>query len=737
MAIAQQANEEDLNSIIKRSSIGIKPKEKTEVLTEKSIIQLSNTITSLQNSFNKIYTHTLNVKNIHQMEEKRLQNIKKEVTMETKISTASLAGGAGIEIGNLPDLFKQLTTSVEDLTKQFDKLDMAPDVCDSGTGDEDVDDDDDTRRRRRRRRGGRRGGRRAGSRRRPRPRPRPRSPGAPAGRRLGFGGRFILGLGLDMGLGMFGVGQGLDEEALTAQDEENWNRATTLEKIQSSIPRGIEHIGNLFGLTNISAQARADRIKDETEYMQRTRPANRSSERQLERAAATVTQRQAKLEKGVPPGSTSFSSRFADYINQSISNMTTWAMSASPMLAAALAGMGFVGGFFGDSGGAGSTANAEIALQYFMSQGWTRAQAAGIVGNLQGESGANLDSGAVNENDAGPGLHSYGIAQWNRERWAGLQAFAQGRGTAWHDFNTQLAYVQHELMNSERAVGNDLQGAQDAGSAAVIMSRYERYRGYQLGLASPETRRRIANANALLHGSNLAAPITGATRVGGTGVLTSGPQWRSYGYHPGADIGVPGNAPGTPIYAIDGGRVVYAGWGQSGTGFGNYGNVVAITHSSGQLSGLTTVYAHLQNINRNVRVGSDIGAGALLGGMGSTGYSTGTHLHFEVRRQWNHRPTSPAEAVNPVALYNANKWIVGGRTTTTGATINRNATEAAIASILGDFGGNRGSSLLTSLEQSPSSFFPSTRSPPAMDVSNMLNLGGIARDAWRRPQERR
>jgi murein DD-endopeptidase MepM/ murein hydrolase activator NlpD len=138
---------------------------------------------------------------------------------------------------------------------------------------------------------------------------------------------------------------------------------------------------------------------------------------------------------------------------------------------------------------------------------------------------------------------------------------------------------------------------------------------------------------------------------------------RSYGLHPGADIGVPGNAPGTPIYAIDGGRVVYAGWGQS-PGFGNYGNVVAITHTGGQLAGLTTVYAHLESINRNVRVGSDIGGGALLGGMGDTGYSDGVHLHFEVRRQWNRRPTSREEAIDAVPLYNANKWIVGGAATT-------------------------------------------------------------------------
>jgi murein DD-endopeptidase MepM/ murein hydrolase activator NlpD len=88
-------------------------------------------------------------------------------------------------------------------------------------------------------------------------------------------------------------------------------------------------------------------------------------------------------------------------------------------------------------------------------------------------------------------------------------------------------------------------------------------------------------------------------------------------------------AMGSPIFAAAEGRVTFAGR-KAG-----YGNAVEITHGNGML----TRYAHLSRID--VRVGQAIEAGATLGGLGSTGRSTGPHLHFEVRindRAVNPRP---------------------------------------------------------------------------------------------------
>jgi murein DD-endopeptidase MepM/ murein hydrolase activator NlpD len=77
---------------------------------------------------------------------------------------------------------------------------------------------------------------------------------------------------------------------------------------------------------------------------------------------------------------------------------------------------------------------------------------------------------------------------------------------------------------------------------------------------------------------------------------------------------------GMPIYAADSGVVVYAGWNSNG-----YGNMVMIDH----LNGYATLYAHLSSIN--VACGSGVYQGQLIGNAGSTGNSTGAHLHFEVR----------------------------------------------------------------------------------------------------------
>lgn len=96
-------------------------------------------------------------------------------------------------------------------------------------------------------------------------------------------------------------------------------------------------------------------------------------------------------------------------------------------------------------------------------------------------------------------------------------------------------------------------------------------------------------------------------------------------YHAGVDFGVP---TGTPIHAADSGIVIYAGSGMRG-----YGNVVIIDHGGG----LSTLYAH--NSSLAVRTGQSVSKGQVIARAGSTGYATGPHCHFEVRR--NGAPTNP------------------------------------------------------------------------------------------------
>lgn len=100
-----------------------------------------------------------------------------------------------------------------------------------------------------------------------------------------------------------------------------------------------------------------------------------------------------------------------------------------------------------------------------------------------------------------------------------------------------------------------------------------------------------------------------------------------WGGHPALDIA---GYVGSPVSAADGGYVVLAGGGWNG----GYGNHVIIDHGNG----FTTLYAHLNSIF--VSPGETVSKGEQLGTMGSTGNSTGPHLHFEVR--YNGVPYNPA-----------------------------------------------------------------------------------------------
>ena len=88
-------------------------------------------------------------------------------------------------------------------------------------------------------------------------------------------------------------------------------------------------------------------------------------------------------------------------------------------------------------------------------------------------------------------------------------------------------------------------------------------------------------------------------------------------FHTGLDFPAPH---GRNVRAARAGRVIGAGYDPGG-----YGNVVHIAHGSG----ITTFYAHLNRVT--VRRGEGVVAGERVGTVGSTGFSSGPHLHFEVR----------------------------------------------------------------------------------------------------------
>lgn len=116
------------------------------------------------------------------------------------------------------------------------------------------------------------------------------------------------------------------------------------------------------------------------------------------------------------------------------------------------------------------------------------------------------------------------------------------------------------------------------------------------------------------------APIPGVKGEGNFMWPTAGYiSQKYYWYHPAVDIASHGNP---DIVAAQGGSVISAGW--NGGGYGNY---VVIDHGNGY----TTLYAHMLNNSVVVKSGDRVRQGQKLGVMGSTGRSTGTHLHFEVK----------------------------------------------------------------------------------------------------------
>jgi murein DD-endopeptidase MepM/ murein hydrolase activator NlpD len=120
----------------------------------------------------------------------------------------------------------------------------------------------------------------------------------------------------------------------------------------------------------------------------------------------------------------------------------------------------------------------------------------------------------------------------------------------------------------------------------------------------------------------------GSRRLTGGGVSTEGFIWPVQGVvtsnfgrrwgrmHTGIDIGAPG---GTPIAASKAGEVIYAGW------LGGYGNLVVVDHGDS----VVTLYAHQSKMG--VVEGQPVEQGQVVGFVGTTGRSTGNHLHFEVR----------------------------------------------------------------------------------------------------------
>src|SRR5215216_6132255 len=176
----------------------------------------------------------------------------------------------------------------------------------------------------------------------------------------------------------------------------------------------------------------------------------------------------------------------------------------------------------------------------------------------------------------------------------------------------QMRAVRSQLIAQEAGL-NQTRGQQRAALADVKETK-EDYLHEVVALAA---------VSAQLSGQIRGAQSTSTVVRSSSGFIwpVSGPVTSPFGYrwgrmHEGIDLAV---SSGTPVAAAAAGRVIYAGW------MGGYGNLVVIDHGGG----IATAYGH--NSSFAIGNGASVGQGQTVAYSGSTGHSTGPHVHFEVR----------------------------------------------------------------------------------------------------------
>ena len=181
----------------------------------------------------------------------------------------------------------------------------------------------------------------------------------------------------------------------------------------------------------------------------------------------------------------------------------------------------------------------------------------------------------------------------------------------------QTRWVRSELLGARDQIASTKQQKLTDLSKLSAAERSEAEEIDALQASSAQLTARIQAAQAQhASGSPSATPSSAGLIWPASGPVTSPFGWRWGRMHDGIDIGA---SYGAPIHAAASGTIIYCGW-ESG-----YGNLTVIDHGGN----LATAYGHQSSIA--VTCGQQVTQGQVIGYVGSTGHSTGPHLHFEVR----------------------------------------------------------------------------------------------------------
>ncbi|MBH1956998.1 peptidoglycan DD-metalloendopeptidase family protein [Candidatus Saccharibacteria bacterium] len=314
------------------------------------------------------------------------------------------------------------------------------------------------------------------------------------------------------------------------------------------------------------------------------------------------------------------------------------------------------------AGAAPSEANKKQIWSFFKNKGLSDAAVAGIMGNMDKETGGTFLPDAVNWIDC------KGIVQWCYSRADNMVAKAAAEGKDWRCLDYQLDYIWYEITEtSESQVMEPLKGATSPAQAANIFhdlfERSNTATGEHLGRDT-----RAENIYKEFTGQEPSPDPTSSSSSGspsscggsqqsdkqGDGVSTGefgspldnatitecyGGHLRKGGHYAMDWSSTGGTGPGGNVKAVDGGEVVAATDGQS-MPFQGFGNTVVIKHSNGYYSR----YSHLYSLG--VKEGDKVSKGQVIGVEGNTGASNGTHLDFGISK--NPAVPNTAESENPM-----------------------------------------------------------------------------------------
>ncbi len=201
--------------------------------------------------------------------------------------------------------------------------------------------------------------------------------------------------------------------------------------------------------------------------------------------------------------------------------------------------------------------------------------------------------------------------------------------------NIQSAKAEEARKQQEAAAK-----AEEARRAATVASASEKAKGGGTeSTGSTSAASSAGSSQATSPAANKPSGNGGMFIKPAAGILTSGfsdrinPVTGQHESHKGQDIAAGGTV---TVSAAADGTVVFAGYGAPGSGYGGYGYVVKIDHGNGY----QTLYGHMRAGSLNVVAGQRVMQGQAIGIMGSTGQSTGQHLHFEIHQ--NGVPVDPA-----------------------------------------------------------------------------------------------